>query len=427
MNIERLVMNRHHIILLLVAVILSLAVNVGGASAANVPSNLLDNCTNSSGFFDYDNNPVNQSQDMLQTVVDDISTSVTNASNFIFTAFTTDSGYQDAITAAFYLVAIFFAVSFMFGFETITLAQVVIRLVKIGLIIWLVSTTGLLFLQDYFVRFFNQGGAWLINAMINIATTGAVGVPSTVVSAPFAILDEIIRVVFSPRMFVTIIATLSTGPFGFIVAGALIWSVFSIFMGVLKALQVYAISIVMKAILLGMAPVFFPMILFGRTKSMFTGWINQLVNFTLQPIIMFAFLAFFATLVASAARDILPPDDVHVCYVKADNQASTPFDSRNWKFMCCTGGTCTPYEGKWAFNGAINCPGAPTFPMNHINILVFLLLTHIMVQLVSVATSIAAEISQGSMDLGKMANPLSEWFGGSSKTATRSVTQVAKK
>ncbi len=390
-----------------------LGMTANSAHAAPVPDDLLNNCTQST-FFDYDNNPVNQAQNMLQSVVDEISTAVTDASNKLFRAFTSDGNYQPIITAAFMLVAIFFAVSFMFGFVTMTLAQGVIRLAKIGFIVWIASDAGLQFMQDYVVRFFNQGGAWLINAMINIATTGAVGEPSTSVSAPFSVLDEIIRIVFSPRMFVTIIGTASTGPFGILVTGALIWSVFSIFMALLKALQIYAISIVIKAVLLGLAPVFLPMILFDRTKQMFTGWLNQLINFTLQPILLFAFLAFFATLLASAARDILPVDDVHLCYMRADNQASTPFETRNWKYMCCTGGACQPYEGGWTWNGPTHCPGAPIFPMNHINLLVFLLLTHIMVQLTSVATSMATEISQGGLDLARMPNAVNDWFGGMS-------------
>jgi len=345
-----------------IALVMLASATTNSAHASAVPDNLLNNCTQST-FFDYDNNPVNKAQDMLQSVIDEISTAVTDASNTLFVAFTSDLNYQPIITAAFMLVLIFFAVSFMFGFVTMTLAQAIIRLVKIGFIAWIASDTGLLFMQDYVVTFFNRGGAWLINAMINIATTGSVGVPSDSVSAPFAVLDEIIRIVFSPRMFVTIIGAVSTGPFGLLVAGALIWSVFSIFMALLKALQIYAISIVIKAVLLGLAPVFLPMILFDRTKQMFTGWLNQLVNFTLQPILLFAFLAFFATLLASAARDILPADDVHLCYMRSDNQASAPFETRNWKFMCCTGGACQPYEGSWVWKGGVSCTGGPIFPI----------------------------------------------------------------
>jgi hypothetical protein len=213
---------------------------------------------------------------------------------------------------------------------------------------------------------------------------------------------------------VTIIAAGSTAPFGPLVALGLIWSVFSIFMALLRALQIYAISIIIKAVLLGLAPVFLPMMLFERTKQMFTGWLNQLINFTLQPILLFAFLAFFATLLASAAKDILPPDDVHVCYVRADNQAATPFETRNWRFMCCAkgGGNCELYEGKWTWQGGVDCPSGPIFPLNHINVLVFLLLTHIMIQLTSVATNIATELAQGGIDLSKQQSALNSWFGG---------------
>lgn len=405
--------------------------HVGYAGPAGfAPEDLLNECTEEP-FFDYDSEEVQGVQRVLQDTVDEINDTVQAASKEVYAALIGSPGYRGTIMAAFTLMLIFFAVSFMFGFVTLTLLQGVVRLLKIGLVFWIATPdafltipilgigtdpTGSSLIDGIFVRFFNEGGAYLINAMINIATTGVVGNPGSSVTAPFSVLDEILRIVFSSRMVVTIIATLSAGPFGPLMAGALMWAVFSIFMATLKALQIYAISIVIKAVLLGLAPVFIPMILFDKTKPMFMGWINQLVNFTLQPILLFAFLAFFSTLVESAARDILPEDDVHVCYVKAENQASTAIDTHNWKYMCCLEGQpCVPHEGKITFEGMQGCgegDAQKQFPLNHINVLTFLLLTHIMKQLTTVAVTMAAELSQGMIKLTDYGNSINEYFGG---------------
>ncbi len=375
-------------------------------------SNALDECT-TDGFFSFDDNDITAGQSILQDAITEIANGVDTASQDLFSAFVNDGAYSTIINAAFMLVVIFFAVSFMFGFVTMTLLQGVIRLVKIGLVLWIASPAGYNeLMEDYFIRFFNEGGTWLINAMINIATQGFIGNPSTDIAAPFAVLDDIVRIVFSPRMIVTMIGTFATGPFGPIMGLALLWAIISVFIAVLKALQIYAISIVIKAVLLGLAPVFIPMILFERTKNMFMGWLNQLVNFTLQPILLFAFIAFFSTLLVSAAEDILPPDDHHLCYVKSNTQGGTPFDIKSWRYQCCVGGNCFPYEGEWTWEGPTDCPTAPEFPLNHITLLTFLLLTHIMKELTSLAVTIAAELSQGVMKLDTIPNAINDYFGG---------------
>ena len=375
-------------------------------------SNALDECT-TDGFFSFDSNDITATQTILQDAIGEIATAVDTASQDLFEAFVNDAAYNRIITAAFTLVVIFFAISFMFGFVTLTLLQGVIRLVKIGMVLWIASPTGYnIFLEDYFIRFFNEGGTWLINAMINIATQGFIGNPSTDITAPFGVLDDIVRIVFSPRMIVTMIGTFATGPFGPVMGLALLWAIISVFIAVLKALQIYAISIVIKAVLLGLAPVFIPMILFERTKNMFMGWINQLVNFTLQPILLFAFIAFFSTLLVSAAEDILPADDHHLCYVKSNTQGGTPFDIKSWRYQCCDDNGCFPYEGEWTWEGPVDCPTAPEFPLNHITLLTFLLLTHIMKELTSLAVTIATELSQGVMKLDTIPNAINDYFGG---------------
>lgn len=400
-------MKRAGFLLLLAILCLSIS---GGNALASPPADQINSCTQSA-FFDYENNPVNEAQDMMQRIIGELSDSVDAAMDNLLASVTLSASYQQIVVAMMTLGVIFFGVMVVFGFIQLTLSQSLILLAKIGFISW-IATNAFDLVENYFEPFFVDGGAWLINAMINIATDGAIGTPGTDVSEPFVLLDEIIQIVFSPRMFVTIIATPTmTGPFGPLIALLLGWSVFAILKVLLQALQIYAVAIVMKALLLGVAPIFIPFVLFAKTKSYFTGWLNQLVNFTLQPVLLFAFLAFFATLLASTAREILPPDDVHVCYVKSDTQAATPFDLQGWRYMCKSDdGTLEPYEGAWTLEGPVDCPNAPVFPVNHVSVLVFLLLTHILKQMVSTALSIAAELSQGMKKLDNLTNGVNDWF-----------------
>jgi type IV secretory pathway VirB6-like protein len=302
----------------------------------------------------------------------------------------------------------------MFGLVQFTLGQGLIRLVKIGFIFWLMSPGGLAFVLNYIYEFFHFGTNYLINVMVAIGQGLPPSTATASVSAPFEVLDGVVRVIFSPRMFVTVIATLITEPYGPIMGMALGYAIFSFAMAMLKALKVYVLSLIVKALLFGLTPVFFVFLLFDRTKNLFQGWLNQLINFSLQPILLFAFLAFFAVMLESSARSILPDDEVHVCYVKHDNQATTMLDMHAWRFACIVDGTAEPYEGDYNAYGPLECPpgsALPTFPINVVNILIFLLLTHIASQMVSVVTTIATELSssitaldrigqRGDMDIG---------------------------
>lgn len=60
------------------------------------------------------------------------------------------------------------------------------------------------------------------------------------------------------------------------------------------------------------SPIIIPLILFEKTKNIFSGWIKQIISFSLQPMILFAYLAIFVslmdrTLIGSATFYGAPP------------------------------------------------------------------------------------------------------------------------
>ncbi|TAE32402.1 MAG: hypothetical protein EAY65_06895 [Alphaproteobacteria bacterium] len=373
---------------------------------------MLEQCT-TDGFFDFDNEDNSQVKEMLVEIVEEITAAIEDASQNLEDAFTSSDGYRQAVGAALTLYIIFFAVTVMTGISNLTLQSGVMLLVKIGFVGYIITPDSDGYTISHYAReFFDKGGDCLIYGFHMLATTGAWSDACGDVTTAFSVLDSTVKIVFSPRMLVTIFGVMQAGPFGPIVAAALAWSVFSLFLAVLRALQVYCVALVIKAVLYGMTPVFLPMMLFERTKSMFTSWLGQLVNFTLQPVLLFAFISFFATMVYSAAQDMLPDNDVHVCYVRSGVQAALPLDINSWKPACCTGGSCRPYEGGWSLEGAVDCEDKRIFPVNHVTILTFLLLVHIMRQLCEVAVQFASEVSQGGVAIAQQGNPFSGMMGG---------------
>jgi len=64
-----------------------------------------------------------------------------------------------------------------------------------------------------------------------------------------------------------------------------------------RALQIFLISITAVILLLYISPLIIPLALFEKTKNIFTGWWKQLIGFTLQPVVLFAYLGILIAVV----------------------------------------------------------------------------------------------------------------------------------
>lgn len=399
--------------------------------------------------FDFDNNflgnlgsVTNRAKGIMEEAINRVAVAISLTSRDLFntiigaTPFSFSFTFLDVLTAAILLYIIFYGVGLIFGFVQATLLDALIRLFKLGIIYTLIQPGSLFsaliggffnytgsmaggwgFFSNYVVYFFNEGTNQIIMLMVNIASGNplnrflnpctaygyltAVGIPYNV-GCPFQVLDQSVKIIFSPRMFITLLGAISTPPYGIIVAAALIMSIFTFFMVLIRAMQVYALSLVAKAILFGIAPIFISFILFEKTRSLFFSWLGQIISYSLQPILLFTFLAFFGLMLQSAASDLLPEDDVHLCYTKSAKQANTPVDIHAWKFGCkqSANGPVTPYTGEWTWDGAADkdqCPDAfnNKFPIDPVKILIFLLLCYLMFKISDVIVAVAIDLAGG--------------------------------
>lgn len=364
-------------------------------------------------------------QDRLDSVLMDIVNLVRDAINGViqelYLGIIASPGYRGAVGAAMTLYIAFYGVSFIFGFVPPNFSQALIRVMKIGLVGSLMMPWGWFYFQDTVVRVFGTticlpgfpvcertAVDWLIDVMIQLGGGNPAG-------GHFTIMEDIMIKVFSPKMFIMIIGSLTTGPFGPIMAMALMWSVFNLFMMILRALEIYLLSMIVRALLLGMGPIFMAMMFFERTKHIFMGWINQLVSFSLQPILLFAFLAFFVSILESSVDALIMgtnDNKIELCYTKMEHMGKTMFDVQHWRFkLTDANGNSQMYEGEWTWKGPVGRNTFP-FPIHIIDILVFLILAHIGTKMSTVVVEIAAEIAQASVRLTDVPNTLNGWFSG---------------
>lgn len=338
---------------------------------------------------------------ILMDIVELVQDALDGVMESLYTGIIESSNYQTAVWAAMTLYIAFYGVGFTLGFVPGNFSQALMRVVKIGLVAWIMSDSGFDMFNDTVVRVFADGTDWLIDLMIDIAGGDSA-------DGHFSIMEPIMIKVFSPKMFIMIVGSITTGPFGIIMALALLWSVYNLFIMVLKALEIYLLSLIIRTLLLGMGPLFFAFMFFERTKQIFMGYINQLVAFSLQPVLLFAFLAFFVGMLESAVDALITPTGDHtveLCYTKMEHLGKMPFDMQHWRFKI----DGDIYEGEWTYKGPLGKINFP-FPIHVIDILIFLILAHLGIKMSKVVVEVAAEIAQSSVRLTDVPNTLNSYF-----------------
>ncbi len=436
---------RIYTVMLMMALAVLFVLIPGESVWAQQGADLADACT-TQNFFDPDQNTGfgERLENLLQDIVGLIDTSLSNVAHQLFRGIVTSSGYSTIILASLTLYLIFYAVGFMFGIVQATFAEALMRVIKIGIIFslmypfsftgfacWLLPhnplnlfgfcSFGWTLFNDVVGGIFERGTNYLINLMISIGAGCDVyanipwlgvscidlgGGPITSLSAniaqPFGLFDGILQLVISPKYFAILQAAFGTGPFGIVMALALGMSLMLLVMVMIRALLVYCMFLLVKTLLFGLAPIFIGFILFERTKHIFIGWINQLANVSLQAILMFGFLAFFAVMIQTAAEDMLT--GVDVCYTKTEKLANGPEDVNVWRFMV----NGQPYEGNWGLDGPVGVDSASVFPMSILKVLIFAILCYIAFKMTDVITSLANELTHSIMRLDRLPGALND-------------------
>ncbi|MBP7709951.1 MAG: type IV secretion system protein [Rickettsiales bacterium] len=109
---------------------------------------------------------------------------------------------------------------------------------------------------------------------------------------------------YGPEVKVANIASLMLASFlsSYLGGAAIYFSVAIMFFGfcflalTLRALHIFLASSMALIIMVFVSPIVIPMVLFAKTKSIFEGWVKEIIGYCLQPMILFAYVAFFITI-----------------------------------------------------------------------------------------------------------------------------------
>ncbi len=351
-----------------------------------------------------------------------------SAAQSIFSAFINNPDYKFAVGAVLTLYVAIFGAMFTMGIVQATFGQVLMRLLKFALITALL-VEGWAFFSDIVVRFFNDGTDELICAVMSIAAGEPANstncmLPSGEI-APFYRLDRVASFLIHPDTIVAIMGSATSGVYSFGMTGLMLLSFLGFVKLLVDALQTYAVAFVVRTMLLGLAPLFFIFLLFERTKNLFTGWINLLVSFSLNPILLFTFLSFMVVMIQSATYNMM---NVELCWssVQVDGAPEgTTKQKQFWRFMDTSKSPPEPYLLDWTFEGNEDCRAAnggsnaqcPQFPIKIIDVLTFFLLVWLAMRFAEVIDRISNELSSAVASLSadtKLMHYLSKDEGGAS-------------
>ena len=350
----------------------------------------------------------NAGEGLISTIIVEIQNILGVVSSALFTEILGDSGFRKAAQALTTLYIAFYGIMFAFGMVQITLFDFCIRMIKVGIVVLLLSPDAWYFFNDIVVKFFNAG----TDSWINQVSSAVLNQPLPANAPPFYVIDKALTKAVSAKMAVTLMAMFFTPPYGPIFGLLLALGLGTFVKAILTAAWVYLMSLILKALLFGIAPIFLSFLLFVRTRYLFDGWLNQLVNATLQPILLFTFLSFFVVLIDVAIDNIFITP---VCWTEwAESLRGSPFSVHYWRFTQCVGGACEPYGGAWSFDGPQTGSG-PIFPIDILGILVLVMLADLCSRFNSIVTLIASDLASAATNLADMQGALGDWFKSANK------------
>ena len=349
---------------------------------------------------------------ILTNVLDNVTKIVKEAHSQLYTGIIESPAFMNAIYAAMVLYIVVYGIMFLLGMANLTLGEVVIRTVKIGFILTIISPLGLQFFNGFVYNFFENGTLEIIDAMTQIMA----GVTPDGASSQKGVmqgLDRTLNSVFSMHMFVSVLGAGRLLPYGPIFVLLIGYGIWQFLRAIFEAVWVYLMSMIGRALLFGLAPIFIACLMFQKTKTLFDGWLNQIINFCLQPIFLFAFLGFYVTLIEKSLKAILK---VQWCWGDVADASGSGGTEKGW--VSVIDGTLVRYI--WGAQGPrmIDANGKvlqdkvldQIFPLNIIDVLIFCLLAQLAWRYTQVVVSIAREIAGSAVSMANTSGALTGWF-----------------
>jgi type IV secretion system protein VirB6 len=199
----------------------------------------------------------------------------------IYTGFTNDDALINALRLMIILYISIYALMFLAGAVEITVTDLVMRVLKIGLVSVLFTQNSWDFFNTYVFRLFTDG--------IDYLMTSVSGVTSSV-GNPFGFIDPIFDRYTDPTIFALLFIQLLQIQLGLVFFAIIaIYAMFLYLKAIVQVIVAYCVAFVGLAVMISLAPIFIAFMLFERTRSIFDNWLSLMFNYLIEPTILLVF------------------------------------------------------------------------------------------------------------------------------------------
>jgi len=216
------------------------------------------------------------------------------------------SQYVNYIRTLLILYIAGYGFMFLLGSVEISQMDLMIRIFKIGVVLTITSENSFDFFYNNFFKLFLDG-------MDELISKSQSGFNHTSDSANvFSFADSMISLtLLSKTTWLKLGALLFISPMGMILAILLILGVLLFLLGLFKAVVVYLMATLVIGILILLAPIFIPFILFKPTQHLFENWLRMFVQYSLEPVLLLIGLGVLTQLAYVLFTTII---NFHVCW-----------------------------------------------------------------------------------------------------------------
>jgi type IV secretory pathway VirB6-like protein len=249
-------------------------------------------------------NPTSFISKLAKNVIDPITKQIDMISQTLFTNGSTSGVFKNIIRALLTLYVMFYGIGFLIGTQKFTHKDFLIRLVKMGVVMTLISDTGINFFNEYLFGLLKHGQTTLLNIVSNPELaqmeTGELNVDSL-----FGFSNFVITTIFSKHFFSILAAFLLWFPIGWVCLAMILYTVVVYIFAIMEVVIMYVISYTAIGLFIALGPVFIPLMLFERTKGLFDGWISAMVSYAMQPVVMFAAILLITSFINETIYNLL--------------------------------------------------------------------------------------------------------------------------
>ena len=352
-------------------------------------------------------NPTGQKVGPITYIVDQIKQQMDKAVRKVFEAFAQDTIFKEVVMALVTITIAMYGLGIIVGTLPITPYQLAMITTKIAVILALVTS------YDTFEEVVKNFFEGMVDGFIVIMSQTFSSSPIQDQLEVFEPVEEIFSKLFSMEFSIMMMALITTGWTGLFYGLAMLGSIIFFLIAVLRALYVYIVSMVARGFLYAVAPIFITLGVMKPTKSLFENWLQLLVSFTLQPILLFAFLAVFLEMIKAFLGVLYTPEvnATHVCYMEWFRLKGGDKVVYFWQF--------STEQGISALKG-VN----PEISVDLIILFTFIILSIMMILFSTWAVDVAAHMAQGFISTAlpsapgwanirqELITPLSEGAGG---------------